>query len=352
MPPEAREALPMHIALVTDAWAPQVNGVVRTLTETCSRLRRWGYDVSVISPDQYPSLPCPGYPEIRLALATRFGVGRKLDALAPQAVHIATEGPLGVAARRWCLNNGLPFTTAYHTQFPDYVARRTGLSPGWFWPFIRWFHAPSRAVLVSTESVRRQLRGEGINQVRHWGRGVDTASFHPEAVAPALFADLPRPILLHVGRVAIEKNIEDFLTLDHPGSKVVVGDGPQLAELRARFPDAHFLGRQSGAALAGCYAGADVLVFPSRTDTFGLVMIEAMASGTPVAAYPVQGPVDVLSAASGAMNEDLAAAVRAALALDRRRVAAAGRGFSWDESCRQFLDALVPFASERMPAAA
>jgi glycosyltransferase involved in cell wall biosynthesis len=334
----------MKIAIVTDAWAPQVNGVVRTLSAVTERLRSLGHEVLVISPDQYASIPCPSYPEIRLALATRYGVGARLDDFAPDAVHIATEGPLGIAARRFCLNHGYPFTTAYHTQFPDYLARRTGLPASVFWPFIRWFHAPAAGILVSTETVRQQLRDQGLHQVVHWGRGVDLGCFTPSAPHPALYAGLPRPIQLYVGRVAVEKNIEAFLASDHPGSKVVVGDGPARELLARSYPDAHFVGAQSGAALAGHYAGADVFVFPSRTDTFGLVMIEAMACGTPVAAFPVSGPLDVLSAASGVMDEDLTRAIAGALLLDRQTCAAAGRGFTWDASTRQFLTALVPIS--------
>lgn len=332
----------MRIALVTDAWAPQVNGVVRTLAATMGELARRGHEIMLISPDQYRSVPCPTYPEIRLALAGVGSVRKRLDGFAPDAVHIATEGPLGIAARRYCLRRNRPFTTAYHTQFPDYLANRTGLPGAVFWPFIRWFHRPSAGIMVATESVRRQLRKQGLEQLRHWTRGVDLALFHPDAVPPDLFFELERPIQLYVGRVAVEKNIEAFLRNPHPGSKVVVGDGPALGKLRAAFPDAHFLGRQGGEALASCYVGADVLVFPSRTDTFGLVMIEALACGTPVAAYPVNGPIDVLDRASGAMDADLGRAIARALMLDRQDCVARGRGFGWGRSADQFLAALAP----------
>jgi len=335
----------MQIAIITDAWAPQVNGVVRTLTAVTERLRGLGHELLVISPDQYASIPCPSYPEIRLALTTRFGIGARLSEFAPDAVHIATEGPLGIAARRFCLDHGYPFTTAYHTQFPDYLARRTGLPAAMFWPFIRWFHAPAHAILVSTETVRAQLREQGLRQVVHWGRGVDLACFGPHAPRPALYAELAGPIQLYVGRVAVEKNIEAFLSSRHPGSKVVVGDGPAREALARAYPDAHFVGAQSGAALAGYYAGADVFVFPSRTDTFGLVMIEALACGTPVAAFPVSGPLDVLSPGAGAMHADLDTAIAAALSLNRADCLAAGRSFTWDASTRQFLNALVPITA-------
>lgn len=336
----------MRIALVTDAWLPQVNGVVRTLQAITGLLKRWGHELLIISPDQYRSLPCPSYPEIRLALAGTRSVGDRIEQFAPDAVHIATEGPLGLAARRHCLAAGRAFTSAYHTQFPEYVARRTGLPASLFWSYIRWFHGPSSGIMVATESVRAQLRGQGLTRLREWSRGVDLAAFSPEISPPDLFWDLPRPIQLYVGRVAVEKNIEAFLRADHPGSKVVVGDGPALARMRAEFPDAHFLGRQSGTALAACYAGADVFVFPSRTDTFGLVMIEALACGTPVAAYPVTGPVDILTPQSGAMDEDLGKAIALALTLDREACLAHGRSFTWEHSARQFLNALAcPAAS-------
>ena len=332
----------MKIALVTDAWTPQINGVVRTLTETVARLRAGGHAVEIISPEQYRSLPCPGYAEIRLAITPQGSVARRLDRLAADAIHIATEGPLGFIARRYCKRRALPFSTAYHTQFPDYVARRTGLPAAMFWPYIRRFHGSAQSVLVSTPSIRAQLTDNGVANLQHWGRGVDLAYFNAAAAPPALFADLPRPIQLYVGRVAVEKNIAAFLDTAHPGSKVVVGDGPALESLRARYPKALFVGAQSGADLAGYYAGADVFVFPSRTDTFGLVMIEALACGTPVAAYRVQGPVDVLTPASGAMHDDLDHAIAAALTRDPAACVRHARTFSWDVSTAQFLKALVP----------
>ncbi|OJW73526.1 MAG: alpha-mannosyltransferase [Sphingomonadales bacterium 63-6] len=341
----------MKIALVTDAWSPQVNGVVRTLQAITELLSRWGHEVMVISPDQYRSVPCPSYPEIRLALASGRSVGARIEQFAPDAVHIATEGPLGFAGRSHCVARGLPFTTAYHTHFPEYVAKRTGLPSAWFWSYIRWFHRPSAGIMVATESVRRDLRAHGLTNLREWSRGVDLEAFGPDIEPPDLYWDLPRPIQLYVGRVAVEKNIEAFLKAPGPGSKVVVGDGPALARLRQEFPEAHFLGRQVGAELAACYAGADVFVFPSRTDTFGLVMIEALACGTPVAAYPVTGPVDILTPASGAMDEDLGKAIVHALTLDREDCLAHGRSFTWEASARQFLDALVRPA-ESVPAAA
>ncbi|RKF19086.1 glycosyltransferase family 1 protein [Altericroceibacterium spongiae] len=336
----------MKIALITDAWVPQVNGVVRTLQTVTEALMCRGHKVMTVSPDQFRSVPCPTYPEIRLSFAGQRRIARQLDAFSPDAIHIATEGPLGLAARRYCVKNGKPFTTAYHTQFPDYLARRTKLPASVFWPYIRWFHRPSAGIMVATETVRRQLREQGLTQLRHWSRGVDLATFRPDVAPPDLFFELPRPIQIYVGRVAVEKNVEAFLSNSHPGSKVVVGDGPALTRLRHEFPEAYFLGKQSGAALAACYAGADVFVFPSRTDTFGLVMIEALACGTPVAAYPVTGPLDVLDARSGAMDERLEQAIARALQCDREDCLAHGQRFSWDASTDQFLAALEPEISE------
>jgi len=332
----------MRVALVSDAWTPQVNGVVRTLQAVRSELERMGHVVGVFSPDGFPSLPCPTYPEIRLAITLARAVGKRIEQFAPDAIHIATEGPLGLAARRWCLARGYPFTTAYHTQFPEYVARRTRVPASFVWRYIRWFHAPAAAVLASTPTVRRALDAHGIAGVRPWGRGVDLASFRPDVAPHPAFAGLPRPIQLYVGRVAVEKNIEAFLATRHRGTRVVVGDGPARERLERAFPDAHFLGALSGEALASTYAGADVFVFPSRTDTFGLVMIEALASGVPVAAYPVTGPIDILDRTVGCMDEDLETAIAEALGRDRRACAAYGRRFTWEESAHQFLDALAP----------
>ena len=276
----------MRIALVTDAWHPQVNGVVRTLDTIIGILRSWGHEILVISPDQYRSVPAPSYPEIRLGFARATTIGNRIREFGAEAVHLSTEGPLCVSARRWCRRNKFPFTTAYHTQFPEYLARRTKITSRAFWPYIRWFHNRSEAIMVSTQSVRSQLCDERLEQVHHWGRGVDLGNFSPDAPVPELFRSLPKPIQLYVGRVAVEKNIEAFLDSQVPGSKVVVGHGPALAELEAQYPEAHFLGRKSGRELAGCYAGADVFVFPSKTDTFGLVVVEALACGTPVCCLP------------------------------------------------------------------
>jgi glycosyltransferase involved in cell wall biosynthesis len=332
----------MRIAIVTDAWAPQVNGVVRTLSALRGELERRGHRVEVIAPDRFRSIPCPSYPEIPLSLARAKSIAAILREFTPDAVHIATEGPLGIAARRHCLAAGRAFTTAYHTHFPEYLARRTRLPASVFWPLIRRFHRPSAGILVATESVAAQLRAQGLTQTRPWSRGVDLAQFRPDIVPSEAFRALARPIQVYVGRVAVEKNIEAFLAAAHPGTKVVVGDGPALACLQAAFPEAVFLGKQSGEALAACYAGADVLVFPSHTDTFGLVMIEALACGSSVAAFPVPGPLDVLDESSGAMDRDLSTAISRALTLDRENCLRRGRTFSWDRSADQFLAALVP----------
>ena len=342
----------MRIVIVTDAWSPQVNGVVRTLQTMQAELERLGHAVKVISPDLYPSFPCPTYPEIRLAFARSSVVGQAIAAFRPDAVHLATEGPLCLAARRWCIRGGVPFTTAYHTHFPDYLAHRTGLPAAWFWRYIRWFHGPARTVLASTRSVRQQLRAHGLPQVRPWGRGVDLAAFTPQATPPALFADLPRPIQLYVGRVAVEKNLEAFLASGHPGTKVVVGDGPARSALERAYPQARFLGAMFGAELAGAYAGADVFVFPSRTDTFGLVMIEALACGTPVAGYPVTGPIDIVTEESGALSDRLEGAIAAALRCDRAACVAHGRSFSWERSVQEFLTGLHCIDRQVMDSAA
>ena len=340
----------MRIAIVTDAWAPQVNGVVRTLEAVKGELEGQGHDVFVIAPDRFTSMPCPTYPEIRLARTGSAAVGRLLGDFAPDAVHLATEGPVCLAARRWCRQRGFPFTTAYHTQFPDYVAARTGVNPEWVWRYIRWFHAPAQAVLASTPSIRSSLVAHGIAQVRHWGRGVDLDHFRSGLTPHAALGHLPRPLQLYVGRIAVEKNIEAFLASSHPGTRLVVGDGPARAALERRYPEAIFMGARFGAELASIYAAADVFVFPSRTDTFGLVMIEALACGTPVAAYPVTGPIDVLTPTTGAMADDLDTAIDAALTRDRRACAAYGQGFTWAASAAQFLDALAPISEIRVAA--
>ena len=321
---------PMRIALVTDAWHPQVNGVVRTWTEVCRAWRDAGHAVDVIEPSAFRTMRMPRYPEIRLALGAARGVRRRLDTLRPDAIHIATEGPLGCAARRYCSGRALPFTTSYHTQFPLYLQRYAHIPARWTYRFIRWFHGHARAVLVPTQRVGDELRAAGLDNTVVWTRGVDTALFDPARREPTLFGDLPRPIFLYAGRVAIEKNIEAFLDADLPGAKAVVGDGPAKATLQRRYRDVHWAGYQFGEALAAHYASADALVFPSRTDTFGVVMLEANACGLPVAAFPVTGPIDVIKpGVNGVLDDDLATACREALTLDRNACRSHALGHSW-----------------------
>lgn len=339
----------MRIMIVSDAWHPQVNGVVRTLDETVRQLRVLGHEVAMITPDQFTSFPCPTYPEIRLALSGWGAVGRRIAAFAPDAVHISTEGPLGLAARRWCLRHDFPFTTAYHTRFPEYVAARLPIPVAMMWRYVRWFHRPARRILAATPTLRRELADQGLGQVAHWGRGVDHRLFHPDRAGHAAFDSLTRPIQLCVGRVAVEKNIEAFLRADTPGTKVIVGDGPALASLRTAYPDTVFLGKLGGEALAAAYAGADVFVFPSLTDTFGLVMIEALSCGTPVASFPVAGPIDIICDGAGVMDRDLGVAIGKALPCSRAAAADVGARHSWEDSTQQFLQALAPVNAAAVP---
>jgi len=311
-------------------------------------LRAAGDAVAVLGPADVRTVPAPGYPEIRLALLPGRRLRALVDGFAPEAVHVATEGPLGWAMRRLCRARGWPFTTSFHTRFPDYLRARAGVPAAWSWAAMRRFHAPSAAVLAATDSLVRELEGRGFARVRPWSRGVDTARFRPDAAAEAgdPFAGLPRPVFLHAGRMAVEKNIGAFLSLDLPGTKVVVGDGPQRAALQRRHPGAVFLGYRENGALAAAYAAADAFVFPSRTDTFGLVLLEALASGTPVAAYPVHGPLDVIGAAPvGALDADLRAACLRALGTDRAACRSHAEGFSWAACAARFREALVPLGS-------
>lgn len=347
----------MRIAIATDAWYPQVNGVVRTLGATVDELLRRGYEVDLITPDCFRTLPMPGYASIRLAMAPRFTTRRMLTSFRPDLVHIATEGPIGWSARGWCKARGVPFTTAFHTQFPKYAAVRTGLSEDLFWPVMRRFHRDSQAVLAATPSLVEELRERGIQQVRNWGRGVDHQLFRPDGPLHPLMQTLPRPILLNVGRIAPEKNLQAFLDANLPGSKVIVGDGPDLDQLKSLYPEVHFLGAMAGAELAAAYRTADCFVFPSLTDTFGLVVVEALSSGVPVAAYPVQGPIDILGprgrgsapempATIGVCDNNLEHAVLRALRLDRSAAAVFGQRFSWTCATDQFLTALTEAHTE------
>ncbi|HEX3061431.1 MAG TPA: glycosyltransferase family 1 protein [Usitatibacter sp.] len=330
----------MRILLVTDAWAPQVNGVVVTLENTVRSLRRWGHEVAVISPEGFRTLPMPTYPEIPLAVFPGAQVARRIREIAPDAIHIATEGPLGAAARAFCVKHRLGFTTAYHTCFPEYVKPRFGMPLAITYAWLRRFHAPSSAVLVATPTIRAMLEARGFRNIAAWSRGVDNELFTP---GEDRFAELPRPVFLSVGRVAVEKNLPAFLGLDLPGTKIVVGDGPQRKALQARYPEAVFVGAKRGAELASYFRRADVFVFPSRTDTFGLVLVEAMACGTPVAAFPVRGPVDVVTdPCAGVLDEDLGAAALRALRLDRAKVARFAERYTWEHCTRQFVSHLVP----------
>jgi glycosyltransferase involved in cell wall biosynthesis len=347
----------MRIALCTDAWHPQINGVVRSLSTTVSKLIERGHDVELVTPAQFRTVPMPGYNEIRLAMVPRFGTRRTLRDFAPDIVHIATEGPIGWSARSWCLTHDVPFTSAFHTRFPDYAAVRTGLSAERFWPLMRRFHTPSRAVLVSTPTLGAELSDRGLAHWRLWTRGIDRDLFRPGHAPLPQLAAITEPVLLYVGRVAAEKNLPEFLGADVPGRKVVVGDGPDLERLKARYPEALFLGALSGEELARAYCSADVFVFPSRTDTFGLVLIEALACGLPVAALPVPGPLDIigingrgpddrLPATIGALDHDLAQAIRKAMRLDPLAAAVIGASYSWDRATDQFEAALIDAHAE------
>ena len=331
----------LKVLIVTDAWAPQINGVVRTLEILGRDLRALGHEVRYATPEGRFTVPMPTYPEIRLSILPRKSLEREIREYAPDAIHIATEGTLGLAARAICRKYGIPFTTSFHTRFPEYVHARFGfISEARVYRFLRWFHGPATAMMVATPSLKREMEGHGFKNLRIWSRGVDVDRFHP--IADASFP-WPRPIWLYVGRVAVEKNIEAFLAaLDLPGTKVIVGDGPARASLEQQYPGAKFVGQKFGDDLAHAYAASDVFVFPSRTDTFGLVLLEALASGTPVAAYPVQGPLDVVGGAPvAALSDDLQAACREALTLDRAACRAFALKRSWAACTQQFLSNLA-----------
>jgi glycosyltransferase involved in cell wall biosynthesis len=335
--------------IVTDAWLPQTNGVVTTLSLTARSLGRLGHEVSMVTPNDFRSIPCPTYPEIRLSLWPAAGLKRRFAEFDPQAVHIATEGPLGLAARRYCVRHRLHFTTSYHTQFPQYLRARLPIPLGFSYRLLRWFHGGAVRCMVSTASMRKELAARGFANLATWQRGVDTELFRPRDKE---FLHLPRPIAAYVGRVAVEKNIDAFLQMPWAGSKVVIGDGPERPRLQSRHPDAHFVGFRFGVDLAAHLAAADVMVFPSRTDTFGLVNLEAMACGVPVAAYPVTGPVDVIEdGVTGALDEDLAAAARRALAMDPQACRERALRSGWDVCSREFLANLTPCDGRVEPSA-
>lgn len=325
----------MNIVIVSDAWYPQINGVVRTIERTRDELTRLGHAVEIVGPDRFRSVPCPTYPEIRLALFARGKLHALLDAAAPEAVHISTEGPLGLAARAWCLRKGLPFTTSFHTQFPEYVKLRTGLPLGLGYRWMRWFHGPASTLMVATPTLHQRLESRGFRNLGMWSRGVDTELFRPRTKT---FLDAQRPIFIYMGRVAVEKNIEAFLKLNLPGTKFVVGDGPDLDALKQNYPQVRFPGFKTGEELAQYLAAADVFVFPSLTDTFGLVLIEALACGVPVAAFPVQGPIDIVEdGVTGCLDENLEKAAMRALQLDPERCRRQALLYTWENSTRQFL---------------
>ncbi len=324
-----------------------MNGVVRTLSKTVESLRANGHVVEIIAPsDGYWTLPLPTYPDIRLALFAKADVARRIVKFGPEAVHIATEGPLGQAARSLCLKWAMPFTTSYHTKFPEYIKARFPFIPlSWPYKFVRDFHNSGGRTMVTTPSMVEFLGARGFTNLAPWARGVDTELFNPakRANPEDVYKNLPRPVFINVGRVAVEKNIEAFLELDLPGSKAVIGDGPQMGQLRRKYPDVHFLGAKFGKDLACHFADADVFVFPSKTDTFGLVIIEAMATGTPVAAFPVTGPVDIIPGSrAGVVDNDLRAACLACLDLDRKDAAAHAQTYSWEAVSQTFFEYLTP----------
>lgn len=331
--------------IITDAWKPQINGVVTTLDKVMERLEREGVRMDVIHPGRFRTVPLPGYPEIPLAI-NPWRLTALIEAFQPDTVHIATEGPLGLMARHYLKRRSLAFTSSLHTKFPEYLYARYRLPLAWGYRFMRWFHRPAAATLVTTESHRQELSTWDLEHLVVWGRGVDTCLFSPR---PRIANN--QPVLLYVGRVAVEKNLEAFLTLKARGQKVVVGDGPQREALQRQYPGVIWRGFRQGQELAKAYAEADVLVFPSLTDTFGLVMLEAMACGTPVAAYPVTGPRDVIrEGVSGALDEDLARAVERALSIPRKRVRAFAEDHDWRAVARRFREALIPLkVSKRIP---
>ncbi len=338
------------ITIVTDAWHPQVNGVVRSIENTNAELERMGVEVCMVTPQSFHSIPCPTYPEIRLSVAGYRSVSKEIEKSQPSYVHIATEGPLGFMARRWCIKHGMRFSTSYHTRFPEYVAARFPIPESWLYGFVRWFHNGGSACMVATPSLETELDARGVKNLKRWSRGIDAALFHPREKLARPF-DLPRPIFMTVGRVSVEKNLPEFLDLDLPGSKIVIGDGPARAELQEKYPGVHFTGIKTGEELANAYAQADVFVFPSKTDTFGNTILEALASGVPVAAFPVTGPIDILGAhpQAGALNIDLRTACLDALRCSPDAALALSKTYSWEKASRQFLDNVTSAASSGLP---
>ncbi|MEM1356285.1 MAG: glycosyltransferase family 1 protein [Planctomycetota bacterium] len=340
----------MRFALITDAWEPQVNGVVRTWQQVTSEMTESGHEPHVIHPALFRAISAPRYPEIKLAILPGRRVRARLDELKPDAIHIATEGPLGQAARKYCKKRKLPYTTSYHTQFPHYLRKYFGIPSSLSYRFIRWFHGSAKHTLVPTKQVGEELKREGLDNIVVWSRGVDTKLFHPNYDTPPAMTELPRPIFVYAGRVAIEKNIEAFLELDLPGSKVVIGDGPPREGFEKKYPDTHFVGYKFGEDLAAHYAAGDVFVFPSKTDTFGVVMLEANACGLPIAAYPVTGPIDVVQQGStGFVYTDLREAAVEALQLKSEDCIGFAQRNSWGRCAQTVVDHLAII--ERGPSA-
>lgn len=333
----------MKVAVVTDAWRPQTNGVVTTLTSTLQALQRLDHETLAVTPEAFRTIPCPTYPEIRLALFARRRVAQQLEAFTPDAVHIATEGPLGQAGRAWCLRTACPFTTSYHTQFPEYIRARFPVPKRWSYAFLRRFHGKAARVMVATEHMRRHLEAHGFRNTTIWSRGVDLDLFRPRERSGL---QGQRPILMYAGRVAVEKNLAAFLDLKVPGTKYVVGGGPAFEAMRASYPHAVFTGYKHGEELVRHLASADVFVFPSRTDTFGVVLLESMACGVPVAAYPVVGPIDVVKhGISGYLHEDLGFAIAGALDVRRDYCRRYAETFTWERATQQFIGNLEPRVS-------
>jgi len=343
----------VRIALASDAWAPQTNGVVTTLKATAAMLAQLGHEVHVISPRGLRSIACPSYPEIHLAVAPGAHVARQLRAFRPHAIHVATEGPVGLAVRGYCRARAVPFSTSYHTRYPEYLRARWPIPLAATYAWLRRFHGAAASTLVSSASLQLQLTRRGFQHLHLWRRGVDLNRFRSNLAAHRELAGLPRPIIACAGRLAVEKNLHAFLGLDLPGTKVMIGDGPERAALARRYPRALFTGYRFGDELASLLAGADVLAFPSLTDTFGLVMIEALACGVPVAAFPVAGPIDVIEqGVTGVLHTDLAVAITSALRLDRGVCARRAAGFSWEAATAQFLAGLAPIPQAQRAAVA
>jgi glycosyltransferase involved in cell wall biosynthesis len=328
----------MRILIATDAWHPQINGVVRTLAMTAAAAKPFGVDIRFLTPESFRTVALPGYPGIRVALPEPTRIAALIAEANPDSIHIATEGPIGLLVRRYCRKHARPFTTSFHTRFPDYISARAPIPEAWIWAALRWFHSASRAVMAATPALADELRQRGFRNVVLWTRGVDIGLFHPRETD----LRLPRPIFLSVGRIAVEKNLDAFLGLDLPGTKVVVGDGPARATLERIYPDAVFLGARAGEQLAATYAAADVFVFPSRTDTFGLVLLEALASGVPVAAFPAAGPRDVIGDTPvGVLDEDLQSASLAALKIAPEACLEFAASRTWEKSARAFVANIV-----------